>query len=803
MFFSSLITLRKPATGRQSGRDQLPSRSPTLPNVIVHKAKHIIPVRDAIKYTLYNSSGQASPNRQTTAADTSFGSTSSPPPKHSPPPPPITPSHASNKSSTLPVHTISAHSNPIYQSLTSQLSHQNTQSISLNRLMSHPYFRSHYLLNNSVRRSANEKKSLSNSFTNSNSQPDQAQDHSTNSTLKSYLSDRNVSNSNPTTQTPNTNSVSPNKSGTLTKQHSARRSSRRSQRGTSAGKKLTEDQLRQKLAQYEYYIASQLDKVDSVEKKNAQEKRPKLTDEQWQQLVFNRIFLGANSILLLLAFIMLALACILDPNPIHKLDSKGGFYAFNAVVFIFLSLLGLYGMQYKHIRKKLLLVYAASIAFLLLFRLITGLVMLIALENNQSELIFLLSFGLIEMMLGILALANAFTAEQQQFDKLPNGSAIDGPEPIQVLCKDDSKPFGGDRQKTKIESRTDTGDEHNSFSKSSTLRRSMNANHAPRPPIHPNQSLRLQTTAGELVYISPDNLVFNERSVDAPAEPRKLEQRSSNYASNLTQYSTIAKPLSDKKGHKSTPVTRNIPIKVNNDELIQKTTLVAKPFQLSKDLLSKASKAPINKNETSTYRPSPTHYSTISHLSSPPAKKSDSLSDRRLANSSAQTPSNGIQKPTHKRQSSSFLTNTNLTNLPYRTSTPSNLPPVQTIGGGSNYSPQNTTGSIGTASKASIFDYNYSPLNLNQISHHILTSQQAPLKEPERTSANRLTGSRSQPSLATTRQNILINKMNFLNNNTYNSDQYKQSIIDQVVNESNKESASSINKSASSRWPRY
>lgn len=278
-----------------------------------------------MKYTLYNSSGQTSPNRQTNAADTSFGSTGSPP-KHSPPPPPITPS-TTNKSSTLPpAHTISAHSNPIYQSLTSQLSHQNNQSISLNRLMSHPYFRSHYLLNNSVRRSVNEKKSLSNSFTNSNSQPDQAQDHSTNSTLKSYLSDRNVSNSNPTTQTPNTNSVSPNKSSTLTKQHSARRSSRRSQRGngtSNSSKKLTEEQLRQKLAQYEAYIASQLDKVDSVEKKNAQEKKPKLTDEQWQQLVFNRIFLGANSILLLCAFIMLALACILDPNPIHKLDSKG------------------------------------------------------------------------------------------------------------------------------------------------------------------------------------------------------------------------------------------------------------------------------------------------------------------------------------------------------------------------------------------------------------------------------------------------------------------------------------------------
>ena len=181
--------------------------------------------------------------------------------------------------------------------------------------MAHPYFtsgyRSHYLLNNSARRSANEKKSLSNSFTNSNSQPDQAQDHSTNSTLKSYLSDRNVSNSNPTTQT-NTNSVSPNKSSTLTKQPSARRASRRSQRGSGTGnKRLSEEQLRQKLVQYEYYIASQLDKVDSVEKKNAQEKKPKMTDEEWQKLVFNRIFLGANSILLLCAFIMLALACIL------------------------------------------------------------------------------------------------------------------------------------------------------------------------------------------------------------------------------------------------------------------------------------------------------------------------------------------------------------------------------------------------------------------------------------------------------------------------------------------------------------
>ena len=654
-FVCYFLFANRKSAGRSSGKDQLPSRSPTLPtlpNVHVHKAKHIIPVRDAIKYSLYNSSGQSSssPSRphQTNAGDTSFGSTGSPP-KHSPPPPPITPT--TNKSSTaLPM---SAHSNPLYQSLTSQLSHQNNQSISLNRLMSHPYFRSHYLLSNSVRKSANEKKSLSNSFTNSNSQPDQVQEHSTNSTLKSYvyLSDRNVSNSNPTTQT-NTNSVSPNKSSTLTKQHSSRRSNsqRRSQRNgtsTTPAKRLTEEQLRQKLAQYEFYIASQLDKVDSVDKKNAQEKKPKLSDEDWQQLVFNRIFLGANSILLLCGFLMLALACILDPNPIHKLDSKGGFYAFNSVVFIFLSLLGLYGILYgmRPLRKKLLLTYAASIAFLLVFRLITGLVMLIALENNQSELIFLLSAGLIEMMLAILALANAMSDHPPEFNKLPpSNSEIDGTLPIQVLCKDDNKQFQHLNGKSKLDNKIDD-DNFNSFSKNSTLRRSMNVNHAPRTiQTTTNQSLAgIQTTTGELIYVSPDNLVFNERSVDAPNEPRKLEQRNFNYASNLTQYSTIAKLTDAKKDHpqKQIPITRNIPIKLgsnNNDdsELITKTTLVAKPFQLNKELLSKTANrsAAANRSEQPiAYKPPIT-----------PKKKSTADTDKKSSSNNAQLNSNNKHK---------------------------------------------------------------------------------------------------------------------------------------------------------------
>lgn len=659
--------------------------------------------------------------------------------------------------------------------------------------MSHPYFRSHYLLNNSLRKSGNEKKStLSNSFTNSNSQPDQVQDHSTNSTLKSYLSDRNVSNSNPTPQT-NTNSVSPNKSRTLPIQHSSRRS-RRSQRsitqnGTSSSKRLTEEQLRQKLAQYEMYIASQLDKVDNVEKKNAQEKKPKLSDEQWQQMIFQRVFLGANSILLLCAFIMLALACILDPNPIHKLDSKGGFYAFNAVVLIFLALLGLYGM--RPLRKKLLLAYASSIAFLLLFRLITGLVMLIALENNQSELIFLLSAGLIEMMLAILALANAYN-EPTEFNK-PNIISVDGQAPVQVLCKDDNK-------KDK--------NENNSFSKNSTLRRSMNANHGPRPTIQEQQKQQqspslvtgIQTTTGDVLYLSPENLIFNERSVDAPSEAKKLEQRNYNYTTNITQYSTIAELVNSKKDDKKSNSLRSSLAKQSKDEIITKTTLVAKPFQLNKDLLNKTNKPPVNTKESNM----PRSTNTLNKKSSAttPSKPTDTV-DRKVENN-YQLMNN---RPTHKRhQSSSFLTNTN---LPYRTSTPSNqmpsvLPSIQQIGS-SSYSPQNTTSSIGTTSKASIFDYNYSPLNLNQISHHIINSQKPATSGKETEPINRMSSlNRSLPSLATTRQNILMNKMNFLNNNTYDANQYKQNIINSVLNDDqeNQSRAASASRSQN-KWPKY
>ena len=490
-----------------------------------------------------------------------------------------------------------------------------------------------------------------------------------------------------------------------------------------------------------------------------------------------------------------------DPNPIHKLDSKGGFYAFNAVVFIFLSLLGLYGM--RPLRKKLLLTYASAIAFLLVFRLITGLVMLIALENNQSELIFLLSAGLIEMMLAILALANAMT-DQQEFNKLPpSSSAVDGgalPTPIQVLCKDDSKPFADKNRTIESKSADNHGYSDNSFSKSSTLRRSMNANHAPRPPIQPaNQSAGLQTNTGELIYVSPDNLVFNERSVDAPAEPKKTS-RNFNYASNLTQYSTISKLLDvakrDPKPAASLATksaTLNHPVqngKANTGELVTKTTLVAKPFQLSKDLSKNRMQA--NRNESSSHNPavnSTTNYSNYSTISAHPARKSEA--ERKPESQPA-------AKSARKRQqssSSSFLTNPS---LPYRTSTPSNnLPPsIPPIDG---YSPQNTTGSIGT-SKTSIFDYNYSPINLNQISHHILSGQKPPASVTEPA------GDRSAKlptTLSALRQNILMHKMNFLNNNSYNQDQYKQNIINQVVNESDKPIQRSPYDPVLNKWPRY
>lgn len=520
-----------------------------------------------------------------------------------------------------------------------------------------------------------------------------------------------------------------------------------------------------------------------------------------------------------------------DPNPIHKLDSKGGFYAFNAVVFIFLSLLGLYGM--RPLRKKLLLTYAAAIAFLLVFRLITGLVMLIALENNQSELIFLLSAGLIEMMLAILALANAMQ-DQQEFSKLPpSSSAVDGgalPTPIQVLCKDDGKPpFAGDKNRT-LDSKNVAADAYadNSFSKSSTLRRSMNANHAPRPPIQAsNQSpmAGMRTTAGELIYVSPDNLVFNERSVDAPAEPKKLGNRSFNYAANLTQYSTISKLLdvakrdpkpaasSAAKSHSATlngNLNGSLPSKTNQGELITKTTLVAKPFQVSKELTPSRSRSSgqlhRHGSESSPNRPSPAiNYSTIGHH---PPRRSDAERKQEHAVQPA-TPSSAV-KSTHKRQpSSSFLTNPS---LPYRTSTPSNnLPPsIQAIDGGSGYSPQNTTGSIGT-SKASIFDYHYSPINLNQISHHILsgggqkppTSSVNPHMNLEQADSNR---QKLPTTLSALRQNIMMHKMNFLNNNTYNSDQYKQNIINQVVYESDKAATQRSpygTPSTANKWPRY
>ena len=471
-------------------------------------------------------------------------------------------------------------------------------------------------------------------------------------------------------------------------------------------------------------------------------------------------------------------------------------------MFIFLSLLGLYGM--RPLRKKLLLTYASAIAFLLVFRLITGLVMLIALENNQSELIFLLSAGLIEMMLAILALANAMT-DQQEFSKLPPSStAVDGgalPTPIQVLCKDDAKPFPGDKSRM-MESKS--ADNHaysdNSFSKSSTLRRSMNANHAPRPPIQPaNQSpiTGLQTTAGELIYVTPENLVFNERSVDAPAEPKKLTNRGFNYAANLTQYSTIGKLLDVAKRDPKPAVpsaakhatlnSHSLNGKANTGELITKTTLVAKPFQLSKDLSASKGRPTINRSDSSPAKPSSAvNYSTISHH---PSRKSEA---ERKPESAGQP----AARSAHKRQpSTSFLTNPS---LPYRTSTPSNnLPPsIPAIDG---YSPQNTTGSIGT-SKASIFDYNYSPINLNQISHHILSGQKpAASVQPE-------TGDRPNKlptTLSALRQNILMHKMNFLNNNSYNADQYKQNIIDQVVNEADKNGQPYGSSSAPNKWPRY
>ena len=125
--------------------------------------------------------------------------------------------------------------------------------------------------------------------------------------------------------------------------------------------------------------------------------RRRLTRDYWEQFLAQRIFLLINCALFVIALIALIASCIFDPKPLHRLNSRGGFFAFNSCLALFLTLLGLYGVQRR--QRRLLFAYAGCCCAFLLLRLAMALAMLPALSAFSLQLISLMCFALIEGLL--------------------------------------------------------------------------------------------------------------------------------------------------------------------------------------------------------------------------------------------------------------------------------------------------------------------------------------------------------------------------------------------------------------------
>jgi hypothetical protein len=143
------------------------------------------------------------------------------------------------------------------------------------------------------------------------------------------------------------------------------------------------------------------DRHSSCEKRPNKAPRTRLTRQYWEQILAQRLFLFINCALFCVALTALIASCILDPRPLHHLSSRGGFFAFNSCIALFLALLGLYGVQRRQCR--LLHAYASCCGCLLLFRLAIALAMLPSLSQFSLQLIALMCIALIELLLMLFA----------------------------------------------------------------------------------------------------------------------------------------------------------------------------------------------------------------------------------------------------------------------------------------------------------------------------------------------------------------------------------------------------------------
>lgn len=129
--------------------------------------------------------------------------------------------------------------------------------------------------------------------------------------------------------------------------------------------------------------------------------RTRLTRQYWEEFLAQRLFLFINCALFCVAMVALVASCILDPRPLHHLSSRGGFFAFNSCIALTLALLGLYGVQRR--QRRLLQAYATFCGCLLGIRLTIALAMLPSLSQFSLQLIALMCIALIELLLMLFA----------------------------------------------------------------------------------------------------------------------------------------------------------------------------------------------------------------------------------------------------------------------------------------------------------------------------------------------------------------------------------------------------------------